>query len=115
YVQPTVFADVDNQMTIAQEEIFGTVMSIITYNKLEEAIDIANDTIYGLAGYVICNNKEKLTEVAKSIRSVRITVNKAPSDYRYAFGGFKQSGIGREWGAYGIEEYLEVKSIIGLS
>src|SRR5690625_417429 len=67
YVQPTVFSDVDNQMTIAQEEIFGPVMSIITYNTLEEAIDIANDTIYGLAGYVIGNDKEKLTEVAKSI------------------------------------------------
>ena len=115
YVQPTVFADVDNQMTIAQEEIFGPVMSIITYNTLEEAIDIANDTIYGLAGYVIGNDKEKLTEVAKSIRAGRITVNKAPSDYGAPFGGFKQSGIGREWGAYGIEEYLEVKSIIGLS
>src|SRR5699024_6612859 len=89
--------------------------SIITYHSLEEAIDIANDTIYGLAGYVIGNDKEKLTEVAKSIRAGRITVNKAPSDYGAPFGGFKQSGIGREWGAYGIEEDLEVTSIVGLS
>src|SRR5699024_4003037 len=115
YVQPTVFADVDNQMTIAQEEIFGPVMSIITYISLDNEINIYNNTIYSLADYVIGNDKEKLTEVAKSIRAGRITVNKAPSDYGAPFGGFKQSGIGREWGAYGIEEYLEVKSIIGLS
>src|SRR5699024_9308529 len=114
YVKPTVFADVDNQMTIAQEEIFGPVMSIITYNSLEEAIEIANDTIYGLAGYVIGNDKEKLKELATSIRAGRITLNKAPPDYGAPFGGIKQSGFGREWGAYGIEEDLDLKSIIGL-
>ena len=113
YVKPTVFADVENDMTIAQEEIFGPVMSIITYDTLDEAIEIANDTIYGLAGYVIGNDKEKLEKVATSIRAGRITVNKAPSDYSAPFGGYKQSGIGREWGDYGIEEYLETKSIVG--
>lgn len=114
YVKPTVFADVGNDMTIAQEEIFGPVMSIITYDTLDEAIEIANDTIYGLAGYVIGNDKEKLRKVANSIRAGRITVNKAPSDYSAPFGGYKQSGIGREWGDYGIEEYLEIKAIVGL-
>ena len=114
YVNPTVFADVKNDMTIAQEEIFGPVMSIITYDTLDEAIEIANDTIYGLAGYVIGNDSEKLKKVASSIRAGRITVNKAPSDYSAPFGGYKQSGIGREWGDYGIEEYLEVKSIVGM-
>ena len=114
YVKPTVFTDVKNEMTIAQEEIFGPVMSVITYDNLDEAIEIANDTIYGLAGYVIGNDSETLKKVASSIRAGRITVNKAPSDYSAPFGGFKQSGIGREWGDYGIEEYLEVKSIVGL-
>lgn len=114
YVKPTVFTDVENHMTIAQEEIFGPVMSVITYDTLDEAIEIANDTIYGLAGYVIGNDSETLKKVASSIRAGRITVNKAPSDYSAPFGGFKQSGIGREWGDYGIEEYLEVKSIVGL-
>ena len=114
YVKPTVFTDVKNEMTIAQEEIFGPVMSVITYDTLDEAIEIANDTIYGLAGYVIGNDSETLKKVASSIRAGRITVNKAPSDYSAPFGGYKQSGIGREWGDYGIEEYLEIKSIVGL-
>ena len=101
-------------MTIAQEEIFGPVMSVITYDNLDEAIEIANDTIYGLAGQVIGNASETLKKVATSIRAGRITINKAPSDYSAPFGGYKQSGIGREWGDYGIEEYLEIKSIVGL-
>lgn len=115
YVKPTVFTDVTNDMTIAQEEIFGPVMSIITYETLEEAIDIANETVYGLAGYVIGDNQEKVQQIASSIRAGRISVNKGGSDFSAPFGGYKQSGIGREWGSYGIEEYLEIKSIVGLS
>lgn len=114
YVKPTVFTDVSNDMIIAQEEIFGPVMSIITYDTLDEAIEIANDTIYGLAGYVIGNDSKTLKKVASSIRAGRITVNQPPSDYSAPFGGYKQSGIGREWGDYGISEYLEVKSILGM-
>lgn len=114
YVKPTVFTDVRNEMTIAQEEIFGPVMSVITYDTLDEAIEIANDTIYGLAGYVLGNDSSQLKKVASSIRAGRITVNRPPSDYSAPFGGYKQSGIGREWGDYGIEEYLEVKSIVGI-
>nr|WP_106784776.1 aldehyde dehydrogenase family protein [Lysinibacillus timonensis] len=114
YVKPTVFTDVTNDMTIAQEEIFGPVMSIITYEDLDEAIEIANDTIYGLAGYVVGEDIEKVKKVATSIRAGSIRVNNAPGDISAPFGGFKQSGIGREWGSYGIEEYLEVKSIVGI-
>ena len=114
YVKPTVFTNVSNDMTIAQEEIFGPVMSIISYETLDEAIEIANDTIYGLAGYVIGEDQEKLKKVASSIRAGRITVNKGASDYSAPFGGYKQSGIGREWGDYGIEEYLEIKSVLGM-
>ena len=114
YVKPTVFTNVKNEMTIAQEEIFGPVMSVITYDSLDEAIEIANDTIYGLAGYVIGEDREKIRKIASSIRAGRITVNQASSDYSAPFGGYKQSGVGREWGDYGIEEYLEVKSVVGI-
>ena len=114
YVKPTVFTNVSNDMTIAQEEIFGPVMSIISYETLDEAIEIANDTIYGLAGYVIGEDQEKLKKVASSIRAGRIIVNKGASDFSAPFGGYKQSGIGREWGDYGIEEYLEIKSVLGM-
>lgn len=114
YVKPTVFADVKNDMVIAQEEIFGPVMSIITYETLDEAIEIANDTVYGLAGYVIGEDETAIKKVASSIRAGRITINQTPSDYSAPFGGYKQSGIGREWGNYGIEEYLEIKAIVGI-
>jgi aldehyde dehydrogenase (NAD+) len=114
YVKPTVFTNVKNDMIIAQEEIFGPVMSILPYEDLDEAIEIANDTVYGLAGYVVGEDNEKLEKVATSIRAGRITINQASADYSAPFGGFKQSGIGREWGKYGIEEYLEIKSIIGI-
>ncbi|WP_121640448.1 aldehyde dehydrogenase family protein [Virgibacillus sp. Bac330] len=115
YVKPTVFTDVTNDMVIAQEEIFGPVLSVITYNDLDEALEIANDTIYGLAGYVVGKDKETLAHVANNIKAGQITVNDGKTDFFAPFGGYKQSGIGREWGDYGIEEYLEVKAIMGLS
>lgn len=114
YVKPTVFTDVTNDMTIAQEEIFGPVMSIITYETVDEAIEIANDTIYGLAGYVLGEDKNTIEKVAHSLRAGRIVINGARADFSLPFGGYKQSGVGREWGDYGINEYLEVKSIVGI-
>lgn len=114
YVKPTIFTNVSNDMTIAQEEIFGPVMSIIPYDTVDEAIEIANDTIYGLAGYVLGEDKKTIEKVARSIQAGRIVVNGAPGGFNLPFGGYKQSGIGREWGDYGIKEYLEVKSIVGI-
>ncbi len=113
FARPTIFINVDNQMTIAQEEIFGPVMSAITYNDLDEAIEIANDTKYGLAGYVIGNDKETLRKVARSIEAGTVEINEAGRKPDLPFGGYKQSGLGREWGDYGIDEFLEVKSIAG--
>lgn len=114
YVQPTIFSDVTNDMTIAQEEIFGPVMSILTYETIDEAISIANDTIYGLAAYILGKDETTIRKIANELRVGRVIINGAQSDYSLPFGGYKQSGIGREWGDYGINEYLEVKSIIGL-
>ena len=113
YAKPTVFTDVKNDMVIAQEEIFGPVTTIITYDSIDEAIEIANETIYGLAGYVVGNDAETLKKVSTGIRAGRIKINDAEADFAAPFGGFKQSGIGREWGDYGIEEYLEEKTILG--
>lgn len=113
FVKPTIFTNVKNDMVIAQEEIFGPVMSIITYETIDEAIEISNDTVYGLAGYVFGEDKETLRKVATSIRAGRIKVNNAELDFSAPFGGYKQSGIGREWGDFGIEEYLEKKAILG--
>lgn len=113
FVKPTIFTDVDNGMTIAQEEIFGPVMSVITYGDLDEAIHIANDTVYGLAGYVVGKDKDKLQKVARSIEAGTISINDCTGPQTLPFGGYKQSGIGREWGDYGLEEFLEVKSIKG--
>ncbi|WP_204195453.1 aldehyde dehydrogenase family protein [Staphylococcus sp. GFQ9D221P] len=113
FARPTIFNNVDNSMTIAQEEIFGPVMSVITYNDLDEAIKIANDTKYGLAGYVYGSDKDTLHKVARSIEAGTVEINEAGRKPDLPFGGYKQSGIGREWGDYGIEEFLEVKSIAG--
>ncbi|REH78267.1 aldehyde dehydrogenase family protein [Staphylococcus felis] len=113
FAQPTIFANVHNKMTIAQEEIFGPVMSVITYKDLDEAIEIANDTKYGLAGYVYGKDKDTLTHVARSIEAGTVEINEAGRTPDLPFGGYKQSGLGREWGDYGIEEFLEVKSIAG--
>lgn len=113
FARPTIFINVDNHMTIAQEEIFGPVMSVIIYNDVDEAIKIANDTKYGLAGYVIGNDKDTLHKVARSIEAGTVEINEAGRKPDLPFGGYKQSGLGREWGDYGIEEFLEVKSIAG--
>ncbi|ARJ50287.1 aldehyde dehydrogenase family protein [Staphylococcus lutrae] len=113
FAKPTIFVDVDNAMTIAQEEIFGPVMSVITYKDLDEAIAIANDTKYGLAGYVFGKNRDDLIRVARSVEAGTIEINEAGRAADLPFGGYKQSGLGREWGDYGIEEFLEVKSIAG--
>ncbi|GEP84941.1 putative aldehyde dehydrogenase family protein [Staphylococcus piscifermentans] len=113
FAKPTIFANVKNDMTIAQEEIFGPVMSIITYKDLNEAIKIANDTKYGLAGYVYGKDLNTLRKVAREIEAGTIEINEAGRKPDLPFGGYKQSGLGREWGDYGIEEFLEVKSIAG--
>ncbi|MGM0890461.1 MAG: aldehyde dehydrogenase [Bacillota bacterium] len=111
YVQPTLFADVDNSMRIAQEEIFGPVMVMIPYEDLEDAIRIANDTNYGLSGGVWSASKEKGIEVARRIRTGMVTVNGAASSYDAPFGGYKESGIGREFGGIGLGQYVEYKTI----
>ena len=112
YVRPTVFADVTNDMTIAREEIFGPVLVMIPYTDDDDAVRIANDTTYGLSGYV-SGSDERARRIARRIRSGQVHVNGAPADINAPFGGYKQSGNGREWGPLGIEEYLETKAILG--
>ena len=111
YVKPTVFANVTNDMTIAKEEIFGPVICLIKYSSEEEAIDIANDTEYGLAGYVQ-GEISHATEVARQIRAGQITINGGNRENAAPFGGYKMSGNGREHGRIGLEEFLETKAII---
>jgi aldehyde dehydrogenase (NAD+) len=113
YVRPTVFGDVTPQMKIAREEIFGPVLSIMSYDTEEEAIEIANDTPFGLAGFVQSRNPDRARAVANRIRAGRVYLNGAPFDRSLPFGGYKQSGNGREFGVFGFEEYLEVKAILG--
>ncbi len=114
YVKPTVFANVNNEMTIAVEEIFGPVVSIIPYEDDEDAIRIANDTPYGLASYVSSTDMDHARRVASRLRTGMVHINNASLDAGAPFGGYKQSGNGREWGSHGLEEFLEVKSICGL-
>jgi aldehyde dehydrogenase (NAD+) len=114
FVRPTVFSDVTNSMTIAREEIFGPVLSIIAYGDTEEAIAIANDTPYGLQAYVLSRDKARAHEVASSIEAGRVLVNTLAHEPAAPFGGFKQSGIGREYGTFGIEAFLEPKSLLGV-
>jgi len=111
YVMPTIFSDVKNSMTIAQEEIFGPVLSIIPYDTEEEAVAIANDSLYGLAGGVWAESDEKAFEVARKIRTGQVEINGGGWNNVAPFGGYKQSGIGRELGKFGFEEFLEVKSV----
>ena len=113
FVKPTVFADVRNDMTIAREEIFGPVLSIIPYEDEDDAVRIANDTPYGLSGFVMSGNLERARRVARRIRSGNVHVNGARVDFGGCFGGFKQSGNGREWGEAGLEEFLELKAVFG--
>jgi aldehyde dehydrogenase (NAD+) len=113
YARPTVFAGVSNDMTIAREEIFGPVLSIIPYDDEDQAVEIANDTPYGLSGYVSSASLERARRVAARLRTGMVHINGASLDSMAPFGGYKQSGNGREWGPEGIEEFLEMKSIYG--
>ncbi|MAA55306.1 MAG: aldehyde dehydrogenase family protein [Porticoccaceae bacterium] len=113
FVRPTVFSEANNEMTIAREEIFGPVLTIIPYETEDEAIDIANDTAYGLAGYVQSGDMSHAREVASKIRAGNVDINGAFCGFSAPFGGYKQSGNGREWGGHGFEEYLEVKAVGG--
>ena len=115
YIKPTVFSHVTNDMTIAQEEIFGPVLSMIGYEDDEDAVRIANDTLYGLSGYISSGDRERANKIARLIRSGNVHVNGAPNDQKAPFGGYKQSGNGREWGEHGFEEFLETKAILGYS
>jgi aldehyde dehydrogenase (NAD+) len=113
FVKPTVFAWVRNDMTIAREEIFGPVLSIIPYEDEDDAVRIANDTPYGLSGFVNSGDLERARRVARRIRSGNVHINGARLDFAGCFGGFKQSGNGREWGEAGLEEFLELKAVFG--
>lgn len=112
FVRPTVFADVNNKMTIAQEEIFGPVLSIIPYEDEDDAVRIANDTIYGLAGGVWSGDAERAKRVARRLRTGQVEINGGKFNPLVPFGGYKQSGNGRELGKYGLEEFLEVKAML---
>ncbi len=113
FVRPTVFAGVHNDMTIAREEIFGPVLVILPYKDEEEAIRIANDTEYGLAAYVQSGNLDHARNVAARIRAGNVHVNYPPQDLAAPFGGYKQSGNGREYGKWALDEFLEIKAVIG--
>jgi aldehyde dehydrogenase (NAD+) len=112
YVKPTVFSHVTNDMTIAREEIFGPVLVMIGYEDDDDAVRIANDTQYGLSGY-ISGSADRAKAMARRIRSGNVHLNGASADFNVPFGGYKQSGNGREWGAFGLEEFLETKAILG--
>jgi aldehyde dehydrogenase (NAD+) len=112
YIRPTVFSHVTNDMTIAQQEIFGPVLVLIGYEDDDDAVRIANDTVYGLSGYV-SGSPERAKAIARRIRSGNVHLNGAGPDFNAPFGGYRQSGNGREWGALGFEEFLETKAIMG--
>ena len=113
YVRPTVFANVTNDMTISKEEIFGPVLAMLAYDTEEEAIRMANDTVYGLSGYVQSGDLAHARKVASQLRSGNVHLNGAGADFGAPFGGYKQSGNGREWGDHGFEEFLETKAVLG--
>ncbi len=113
FIKPTIFANVNNDMTIAREEIFGPVLCMIPYQTEEEAIRIANDTVYGLSGYVYSGNIENARRVGNRLRTGMVHLNGASTDVNAPFGGYKQSGNGREWGREGLKEFLEVKAVMG--
>jgi aldehyde dehydrogenase (NAD+) len=111
FVEPTIFADADNTMAVAREEIFGPVVTVIPYDDEDDAVTIANDSDYGLSGSVWGPDAEHAKDVARRIRSGSVAINQHTLDLGGPFGGFKQSGLGREYGLEGIEEYVEVQSI----
>jgi len=113
FVRPTVFSGVNNNMTIAREEIFGPVLAILPYDTEEEAIRVANDTPYGLAGYVQSGDIKHARAVASRIRAGNVHINGASGGFDVPFGGFKQSGNGREWGSHGFTDFLEIKAVEG--
>ncbi len=112
FVRPTVFAGVRNDMEIAREEIFGPVLSVITYEGEDEAVKIANDSIYGLQAYVFSSNPERARQVASRLDAGTVSINGVKVEPLAPFGGFKQSGIGREFGAFGLEAFLEPKTVV---
>jgi aldehyde dehydrogenase (NAD+) len=111
FAKPTVFVNVSNDMTIAREEIFGPVLSVITYDTDEDAIRIANDSSYGLHGAVLGADVARARRVASQVRSGRVVINGMTDDPQAPWGGFKFSGFGREYGAYGINAFLETRAI----
>ena len=113
FIKPTIFTDVTNDMKIAKQEIFGPVLSIIPFETEEEAIKITNNTEYGLGNYLQTENKERAQRVAKKLRSGIVYINGKSADSGTPFGGYRQSGNGREGGTWGLEEYLEIKTITG--
>ena len=113
FVRPTIFSNVNNDMVIAREEIFGPVLTILPYRNEEEAIRIANDTPYGLQAYIWSTDLARANRVGRRIRAGRVTINGAPGDMNTPFGGFKRSGNGREWGEFGLRDFLEVKAVLG--
>lgn len=113
FVRPTVFADVNNDMIIAREEVFGPVLTILPYKDEEEAVRIANDTVYGLSAYVQSGDLEHAKSVARKIRAGNVHINGAGPDLEAPFGGYKMSGNGREWGEFGLHDFLEVKAVMG--
>jgi len=115
FLRPTVFADVRPDMTIATDEIFGPVLAVIPYASEDEAVAIANDSIYGLGGYVFAGDRRKGLDVASRLRAGRICFNGAATNSLTPMGGYKQSGIGRSMGVFGLEEYLEPKSVYGFA
>jgi aldehyde dehydrogenase (NAD+) len=115
YVKPTIFADVTNDMTIAREEIFGPVMAIMPYDSLDQAVEVGNDTPYGLAAYIQGTDPAVIDDVASRLRAGQVILNGAGLDPMAPFGGFKQSGNGREWGDHAFAEFLETKAIMGLA
>jgi aldehyde dehydrogenase (NAD+) len=113
YVRPTIFSNVNNNMLIAREEIFGPVLAILPYRDEAEAVRIANDTPYGLQAYVWSANLGRANQIGRQIRAGRVTINGAAGDMNTPFGGFKRSGNGREWGEHGLKDFLEVKAVLG--
>ncbi|MDR1296147.1 MAG: aldehyde dehydrogenase family protein [Deltaproteobacteria bacterium] len=113
FVKPTAFINVTNQMTIAREDVFGPVVSIISYNDVDEAVEIANDTVFGLAAYISGRDLDRAREVAGRLRAGRVVINGPRNSLTAPFGGFKQSGLGREYGAHGLRECLEPKTVLG--